>query len=377
MKNYGEKTLFGKSGSMEFLNIYKGKRVLITGHTGFKGSWLSVWLNMLGADVIGYALDPLYDDGVFVSSKVGEKIIDYREDIRNFTKLLEVFTKEEPEIIFHLGAQALVLEGYHSPLETFEVNTLGTANVLEAVRLTKSVKIAIFITTDKVYENKEWIWPYREDERLGGYDPYSASKGASELLISSYRNSFFNLKEYSKHGKSIASVRAGNVIGGGDWSENRIVPDCIKAIEKKETIEIRSPLSIRPWQHVLEPLWGYLFLGAKMMEQPSQFAEAWNFGPESENIINVGELVKKLLKNYGKGEWKDISNSKKLHEAQLLALDINKAKQLLGWHPVLNIEETIQYTVDWYKRYKNEDVNTICQEQIVDYMKLCKLNGRI
>ncbi len=362
---------------MEFLNIYKGKKVLITGHTGFKGSWLTVWLNMLGANVIGYALDPLYDDGVFVSSKIGEKIIDYRADVRDFKKLLEVLDKEKPEIIFHLGAQALVLESYQSPLETFEINTMGTANLLEAIRLTESVKTAIFITTDKVYENKEWIWPYREDERLGGYDPYSASKGASELIISSYRNSFFNPEDYLNHGKSIASVRAGNVIGGGDWSENRIVPDCIKAIENKEIIKVRSPLSVRPWQHVLEPLGGYLFLGAKMMEQPLKFAEAWNFGPEAENIINVGELVNRLVKNYGTGESKDISNSKNLHEAQLLALDISKVKQILGWHPVLNIEETIRFTVDWYKRYKKEDVNAICQEQIVDYMKLIQLNVHI
>lgn len=360
---------------MEFLNIYKGKRVLITGHTGFKGSWLTVWLNMLGANVIGYALDPLYDNGVFVRSKVGEKIIDYREDIRNFNKLLEVFTKEEPEIIFHLGAQALVLEGYHSPLDTFEVNTLGTANVLEAVRLTKSVKIAIFITTDKVYENKEWIWPYREEERLGGFDPYSASKGASELIISSYRNSFFNLKDYSKHGKSIASVRAGNVIGGGDWSENRIVPDCIRSFHNNETIEVRSPKSIRPWQFVLEPLGGYLLLGAKMIENPIDFCEAWNFGPDLQNVINVGELVNKIILAYGKGSWKDLSDLNAPHEAKLLTLDINKANYKLGWKPILGIDETIKFTAEWYKNYQSNDVLTLTQNQINQYLILWKLKN--
>lgn len=360
---------------METLNIYKGKKILITGNTGFKGTWLTIWLNELGADVVGYSLDPLYDEGLYNLSNISDSITDYREDLRDFPKLLEVFEKEKPEIVFHLGAQALVLDGYNSPLETFQTNTMGTANVLEAIRLTNSVKIAIMVTTDKVYENKEWVWPYREDEAIGGYDPYSASKGACELVISSYRNSFFNTNEYPVHGKAIASVRAGNVIGGGDWCDNRIIPDCIRSIQKKQEIEVRSPQSVRPWQHVLEPVGGYLYLGVKMMEDPVSYSEAWNFGPEQENIITVSELVTKLIKSFDKGSWKDVSNSKKLHEANLLSLDINKAKTRLHWKPVLGIDKTIDYTSDWYKNYRSSDVLELTKNQIKDYSNLWKLQN--
>jgi CDP-glucose 4,6-dehydratase len=357
------------------LNIYKNKKVLVTGHTGFKGSWLSIWLNKLGADVIGVALNPKNDLDNFCLANVSSFVKDIRLDIRNKEAIQKLFNEEKPEVIFHMAAQTLVLESYESPLETFETNTLGTANVLEAIRLTDSVKTAVFITTDKVYENKEWLWPYREDESLGGYDPYSASKGASELIISSYRNSFFNPKEYSQHGKSIASVRAGNVIGGGDWSDNRIIPDCIKALEKDEAINIRSPKSVRPWQHVLEPLGGYLLLGAKMMSQPIELAEAWNFGPEAENVLNVGDLVEMVIKTYGNGEWNDLSDTTAPHEAKLLALDINKAKYRLNWKPLLSAKETVEFTVDWYKKYNSENVLQLCQRQIDEYVNLWKLSN--
>ncbi len=357
---------------MDFLDLYKGKRVLVTGHTGFKGSWLSIWLRMLGAEVIGIGLDPLNKQDNYHLASVSEIVKDIRLDIRDKERLIKTIQNEAPDIVVHMAAQALVLESYQNPLETFETNTLGTANVLEAIRLTSSIKIAIIITTDKVYENKEWIWPYREDERLGGYDPYSASKGASEIIISSYRNSFFNPKEYEKHGKSIASVRAGNVIGGGDWAENRIIPDCIRAIEQEKTIEVRSPKAVRPWQHVLEPLGGYLLLGAKMMEEPISYTAAWNFGPETENIVNVEVLVGLLIDKYGQGSWKDLSDPKAPHEAKLLALDINKAKYQLGWKPVLNLEQTIELTTHWYKEYKKGNVKELCEEQIRDYMLLWK-----
>ncbi|MDA3954699.1 MAG: CDP-glucose 4,6-dehydratase [Bacteroidales bacterium] len=357
---------------MELINIYKGKRVLITGHTGFKGSWLSIWLNQLGANIIGLALDPKSEFDNFNLSNVSSFVKDIRLDIKDKEAIINLFKEEQPEIIFHLAAQALVLESYQFPLETFETNTMGTANILEAIRQTDSVKTAVFITTDKVYENKEWIWPYREDEKLGGYDPYSASKGASELIISSYRNSFFNPKDYHKHGKSIASVRAGNVIGGGDWAENRIIPDCIRALEKDLPVEIRSPKSVRPWQHVLEPLGGYLLLGAKMMTQPTKFAEAWNFGPEAENIITVGKLTDMIINFYEKGTWKDLSDTKVLHEARLLALDINKAKYKLNWKPVLSIDETIEFTINWYKNYKTDNMLKLCQQQIEKYTDLWK-----
>ncbi len=353
-------------------NQYNDKKVLVTGHTGFKGSWLSIWLKQLGADVVGVALEPKSESDNFCLANVSSIVKDIRLDIRDKSAIIKLINDEKPEIIFHMAAQPLVLESYESPLETFETNTLGTANILEAIRLTDAVKTAVFITTDKVYENKEWIWPYREDERMGGYDPYSASKGASELIISSYRNSFFNPKDYSKHGKSIASVRAGNVIGGGDWSENRIIPDCVKALENNESIDIRSPKSVRPWQHVLEPLGGYLLLGAKMMSQPIELAEAWNFGPEAENVTNVGDLVEIVIQTYGKGSWNDLSDAAAPHEAKLLALDINKAKYRLGWKPLLNIKETVEFTVDWYKNYDAEEVLKLCQRQIDDYIKVWK-----
>lgn len=361
-----------KLGIDSLLNSYRGKRVLITGHTGFKGSWMSIWLNKLGAEVIGVALDPKTERDNFVLANVSSLVKDIRLDIRDKEAIIKLFNDEKPEVVFHMAAQPLVLDSYEFPLETFETNTLGTANILEAIRLTESVRTVVFITTDKVYENKEWIWPYREDERMGGYDPYSASKGASELIISSYRNSFFNPKEYSKHGKSIASVRAGNVIGGGDWSENRIIPDCVKALEKDEHIDIRSPRSVRPWQHVLEPLGGYLMLGTKMMSDPIELAEAWNFGPEAENVTNVGDLVEMVIKAYGKGNWNDLSDATAPHEAKLLALDINKAKYKLNWKPVLNVKETVEFTVNWYKNYNSENVLELCQRQIDAYINIWK-----
>lgn len=357
-------------GIKNLLNRYKGKKVLITGHTGFKGSWLSIWLDMLGANVIGISLDPKTEKDNFNLSGIGKKITDIRADIRGFNELLEIFQNEKPEIVFHLAAQPLVLEGYNNPLETFETNTLGTVNVLEAIRLTDSVKVGVMITTDKVYDNKEWIWPYREDERLGGYDPYSASKGASELIISSYRNSFFNPEDYKNHGKSIASVRAGNVIGGGDWADNRIIPDCIRSIENNKTIEVRSPKAVRPWQHVLEPLSGYLLLGAKMIEEPTKYAEAWNFGPEVSNIVSVERLVKEIIRDYGTGDWKDISDLIEFHEAKLLSLDINKVKSSLGWRPILDFKETIKLTIDWYLIY-NEN-RQISEKQIIFFQNRMK-----
>ncbi len=355
-----------------FDQFYKNKKILVTGHTGFKGAWLIIWLKELGADIVGYSLDPPYENGLYNLSGISDSIIDHREDLRDFPKLLEVFKKEKPEIVFHLGAQALVIDGYNSPLETFQTNTMGTANVLEAIRLTDTVKTAIMVTTDKVYENKEWIWPYREEETIGGYDPYSASKGACELIISSYRNSFFNTNKHAEHGKAIASVRAGNVIGGGDWCDNRIVPDCIKSMEKNKEIEVRSPNAVRPWQHVLEPIGGYLYLGAKMIKDPISYSQAWNFGPENENIITVSELVTKLIKSYGKGHWKDTSNSRNLHEATLLSLDINKAKTNLNWNPVLGIDATIEYTIEWYKNYTHSNVLELTKDQIKNYVDLWK-----
>ena len=352
-----------------FNEIYRGKKVLITGHTGFKGSWLSIWLNELGAEVIGYSLDPYTEKDNFVLSKIGEKIIDLRGDIRDKKYLEEVFEKYKPEFVFHLAAQPLVRLSYEEPVKTYETNVIGTINIMECIRKTPETKIGIMITTDKCYDNKEQIWGYRETDPLGGYDPYSSSKGAAEIAINSWKNSYFNPKDYNKHKKSIASVRAGNVIGGGDWSKDRIIPDCIRALEKGEPIKIRNPKAIRPWEHVLEPLNGYLTLGQKMYENSDKYSEAWNFGPEMESIIPVWEIGEKLIKYFGKGNLKDVSNPNEFHEAQLLALDITKARLRLNWKPVWNIEKTIEKTVEWYKMYKNTDVYELCVRQIKEFVK--------
>lgn len=350
-----------------FNNVYKGKTVLVTGHTGFKGSWISIWLHELGAKVIGYALDPYTERDNFVLSKLGEKIVDIRGDIRDKGKLEEVFKNYQPEFVFHLAAQPLVRLSYENPVETYATNVMGTINVLEAIRKTKGTKVGIMITTDKCYDNKEQLWGYRESDPMGGYDPYSSSKGAAEIAINSWRLSFFNPEEFEKHGKSIASVRAGNVIGGGDWAKDRIIPDCIKAIEAGIPIEIRSPKSVRPWEHVLEPLSGYLMLGEKMYNNPVEYAEAWNFGPELSSIIPVWNIAQSVINNYERGELKDVSDPNAVHEAKLLALDISKARFKLGWVPTLNIDETIKYTVDWYKDYNNTEVYELCKQQITDF----------
>ena len=318
----------------------------------------------MGAEVIGYSLDPYTEKDNFNLSKLSEKILDIRGDIRDRKYLREVFEKYQPEIVFHLAAQPLVRLSYDIPVETYETNVMGTINILEEIRNSKSVKVGILITTDKCYENKEQIWGYRENEAFGGYDPYSSSKGACEIAIHSWIKSFFNPKDYDKHGKSIASVRAGNVIGGGDWAKDRIVPDCIRALEENKDIEIRSPKSIRPWEHVLEPLSGYLLLGQKMLEEPTKYCEGWNFGPTLDAIVNVWEVASNIVKFYGKGKLKDISNPNDLHEAKLLLLDITKARFELGWKPTLTIEQSIELTVDWYKRYMSEDVYELCRKQI-------------
>lgn len=353
-----------------FDNFYEGKKVLVTGHTGFKGSWLSIWLQKLGAEVIGVALDPYSDKDNFVLSGIGNKIrADIRADIRDGEKIKQIFAEFQPEIVFHLAAQPLVRLSYDIPVETYDVNVMGTIHVMEAIRTTPSVKVGVMITTDKCYENKEQIWGYREDEPMGGYDPYSSSKGAAEIAISSWRRSFFNPADYGKkHHVALASVRAGNVIGGGDWALDRIIPDCIRALEANKIIEIRSPKAIRPWQHVLEPLGGYMLLASKMWDNPTKYCEGWNFGPRTESIANVWSVASKLINSYGKGELKDVSNPNSLHEAKLLMLDINKAHFKLGWEPRMNIDQCMNMVADWYKRYQTVDVYELCVEQIDKYV---------
>ncbi len=327
-----------------FNNTFKNKRVLITGHTGFKGSWMAIWLKELGAEVYGYSLEPYTEKDNFnttgLSSKIHHKIGDVRskEDLQNY------FNEVKPDIAFHLAAQPLVIESYTNPHYNFETNLMGTVNFFEAVRNCSSVKVAVNVTTDKCYQNNEWLWGYRENDAMGGDDPYSASKGCSELITNSYIKSFF-----SKEGTAnVASGRAGNVIGGGDWAENRIIPDLIRAYELNQTSTIRNPNSVRPWQFVLEPIFGYMKLAEKLLVEGKTFSGGWNFGPSSYENYSVGDVVNEIKKIIPtiKVDSPDISN--KLHEAGLLKLDITKAVNQLGWKPKLNFEETIKFTIDGY-----------------------------
>jgi CDP-glucose 4,6-dehydratase len=348
---------------------YEGRRVLVTGHTGFKGSWLALWLAELGAHVAGYALDSRTARDNFVVSRVETRITDIRGDIRDFETLRKAFEEFRPEFVFHLAAQALVLKGYENPRETFDINLGGTVNVLENCRLSGSVKTVVNVTSDKCYENKECSWGYRECDPMGGYDPYSASKGCAELISAAYRTSFFNNAGPRAPEKALATVRAGNVIGGGDWSKDRIVPDCIRFLEAGETIKLRSPGAIRPWQHVLEPLGGYLLLGAMMKKHGHEYDGAWNFGPDRASTITVGELVGLVIAEWGSGSWESTASDSQAHEAGLLTLDINKARYKLGWVPSLDVQGAVKRTVDWYRACgRGADMGLFAQEQIRDYM---------
>lgn len=352
-------------------NFYKNKKVIVTGHTGFKGSWLTLWLKELGADVVGVSLDPKNLQDAYWAMKIENICKDIRQDIRDFDAVLKIFKEEKPDIVFHLAAQALVLESYTDPVYTYSTNFMGTVNILEAIKQTPSVVNAIFITTDKVYENKEFVWGYRENDPLGGFEPYGTSKAAAELAIVGYQHSYFKSSQNSANKCAIATVRAGNVIGGGDWSENRIIPDCIRHLKNNETIIVRNPNAIRPWQHVLEALGGYLMLCYKMNEDPQKYAEAWNFGPGLLGIKNVEKLVEEVIMNYGKGNWKVVNDKDARYESNILSLDISKANLNLGWRPLLSFEETIKNTVEWYKQYLiSTEVRSFSVDQINNYQKL-------
>lgn len=350
-----------------FDDVFKNKTVLVTGHTGFKGSWFCIWLKELGADVVGYALKPYTQMDNFAVTCLKDKIIHIVGDVRDFPSLYGVFEKYRPEIVFHLAAQSIVRESYNSPRETYDINVGGTVNVLECCRLSDSVKTIINITSDKCYENKEWIWGYRENDSMCGYDPYSSSKACSELVTTSYRNSFFNPNDFKKHGKSLSSVRAGNVIGGGDWQKDRIIPDCIRALENNEVIRLRNPNAVRPWQHVLEPLGGYLLLASKMYRNLGKFCGAWNFGPDDTSVTTVKKIADLVISYWGSGSWIDVSDKNKPYEAKLLTLDITKVKSCLEWRPVWNIQKAIKATVDWYKVYKDTNVYEVCLNQIKEF----------
>ncbi len=350
-----------------FSNIYKNKKILLTGHTGFKGSWMAIWLKELGADVYGYSLEPYTSKDNFVTTGLEKKIHHHIGDIRNKEALQEYFNKVQPDIAFHLAAQPLVIESYNNPHYNYETNLMGTVNFFEAVRNCPSVKAAINVTTDKCYQNNEWLWGYRENDAMGGDDPYSASKGCSELITNSYIKSFFS-KDGTAH---VASGRAGNVIGGGDWAENRIIPDMIRGLEKKQTTSVRNPQSVRPWQHVLEPVFGYLKLGEKLLRHGKEFSGGWNFGPSSYENYSVGDVVNEIKKLVPSIQIDTPSNTEKLHEAGLLKLDVTKAINKLGWKPKLNFQETIQFTVDGYLK-ELEGTKDLYESRVEQIKKYCE-----
>lgn len=348
-----------------FNNAYKGKKVLLTGDSGFKGSWMCIWLRELGAEVYGYSLPPLSDMDNFVKTGLSSKIKHIDADVRDKDKLVSFFNEVKPDIAFHLAAQPLVIDSYKNPHYNFETNLMGTVNFFEAVRNCPSVKAAINVTTDKSYQNNEWVWGYRENDPMGGDDPYSASKGCSELITHSYIKSFFS-KEGTCH---VASGRAGNVIGGGDWAENRILPDMMRSLLNNTSAEIRNPDSVRPWQHVLEPLSGYLKLGEKLLREGKKYSSGWNFGPAAYENYTVGDVVDQVKKNIPSINIIAPKQTEKLHEAGLLKLDITKAVNQLQWKPKLNFEQTIKFTTDGYEvdMKKGSDVYSARVEQIKNY----------
>ncbi|MBP9866837.1 MAG: CDP-glucose 4,6-dehydratase [Candidatus Pacebacteria bacterium] len=353
-------------------SFYNNKKVLITGHTGFKGSWLSQILINFGSDVVGVSLEPNTTPSLFEELGIKNKCKNYFVDIRNENVLKKIFEDERPEIVFHLAAQAIVRTSYNEPVNTISTNVMGTAHVLEAVRNSESVKSVVIITTDKVYENKEWHHAYRENDALGGYDPYSSSKAAADIITNSYIQSFFNIQDFEKkHTTLVAIARAGNVIGGGDWAEFRLIPDIVKAVyHEGKDVEIRNPDSVRPWQHVLEPLSGYLLLAQGLYEKKKVLSGSWNFGPNNESFVSVQNLVEGGKEILGKGGYKILKDTSK-HEATLLKLDINKAIAVLGWKPKLTFQETLTITFDWYKNYydKREEIVEFTNKQINIFFK--------
>ncbi|MEP2024109.1 MAG: CDP-glucose 4,6-dehydratase [Reichenbachiella sp.] len=355
--------------NLDFADFYKGKKVLITGDTGFKGSWLAYWLNLLGAEVIGYALPP--ENDLFNILNLTDHITHVDGDLLDLEKLNATFQQHQPEVVFHLAAQALVRLSYDEPKLTFDTNVGGSVNMMEAVRHCKSVRSVIYVTSDKCYKNKEWVYGYRETDELGGHDPYSASKAAAEIVFSSYRDSFF--KENKNIG--LASVRAGNVIGGGDWAKDRIVPDCMKALENNEKIKIRNPLSTRPWQHVLEPLSGYMLLAMKQYHEPIKFSGSWNFGPDHTAIKTVEELAHTIIKNYGSGSLHINTNDSQKHEASLLHLNCDKTNFELQWQPTWSFEDTIKHTVEWYIGLnEGEDPRKLTEQNILTFSDNARSN---
>ncbi len=353
-------------------SFWQGKRVFLTGHTGFKGSWISLWLQSLGSEITGYALNPTTNPSLFEVAKVADGMKSIIGDIRDIESLKKAMQDAKPEIVIHMAAQSLVRYSFTNPVETYAINVMGSVNLLESVRNTNSIKVVVNVTSDKCYENREWLRGYRESEALGGYDPYSNSKACAELVTAAYRSSFFNPEHYKDHGVAIASARAGNVIGGGDWATDRLIPDFIRAIFSGKTVIIRSPNAIRPWQHVLEPLSGYLLLAEKLFSQEGRFAEAWNFGPDDSEAKSVEWIIDQLVTNWGDGAGFLINQSAAdLHEAHLLKLDSSKSRMSLGWKPQWSVVETIQKICAWHKAHLDgHDMKTYTLSEINQYQKL-------
>jgi CDP-glucose 4,6-dehydratase len=350
---------------------WAGRRVFLTGHTGFKGSWLSLWLTRLGAQIRGYALDPNTQPNMFSAVGAGKLVEDVRGDILDFARLQESLTEFEPQVVFHLAAQPLVRRSYVDPVGTYATNVMGTAHVLEAVRKTPSVRAVVCVTTDKCYDNKEWVWPYRETDNLGGYDPYSSSKACAELVTAAYRNSYFPVALQHQHGVAVATARAGNVIGGGDWSEDRLIPDLVRGFVSGQAVRIRRPDSIRPWQHVLEPLHGYILLAEHLLRGETGFASAFNFGPSHQDAWTVEQIATRVASLWGNGaNWiRDAEPG--AHEAGYLKLDSSKARAELKWHPRLSIECSLEWTAAWYRlSTRSEDMQAFTLEQIDRYEDL-------
>ncbi|MEP1094953.1 MAG: CDP-glucose 4,6-dehydratase [Cyclobacteriaceae bacterium] len=366
---YGKNSVVNKNQIKSLSETYRDKKVFVTGHTGFKGAWLGSWLKLLGATVRGYSLPPQTTPSLFTELKLGNECESIFGDIRQEEKLRKAILDFKPDFVFHLAAQPLVRESYKDPLGTYETNVLGTANLLHILRNLEKCT-CLLITTDKVYENREWHYPYRENDRLGGYDPYSSSKACCEILIDSFRNSFFNGDDFENHQISLASARAGNVIGGGDWSEDRIVPDIVLSLRKEKTILLRNPHAIRPWQHVLEPLGGYLLLASRLNSEPSKHSMPWNFGPKMEDNISVENLVQKAINIWGSGEFKVLREANQPHEAGLLKLDISQAVNQIDWKPKWNCDVAIEKSINWYKCFDmDEDAKSLIYSDIEAYCK--------
>ena len=360
---------------------WAGRRVLLTGHTGFKGSWLALWLTELGATVCGYALDPAGEHSLFAEARVGERLEDHRADVGDLSRLHACVDSFQPEIIFHLAAQPLVRRSYAAPVETYSTNVMGTVHVLEAARKAPSVRAVVAITTDKCYENREWHWGYRENDRLGGHDPYSNSKACAELVAAAYRDSFFPPGSLAEHGVALATVRAGNVIGGGDWAEDRLIPDLLRAFLAGSPALIRHPHAIRPWQHVLEPLHGYLLLGQRLLAGEAAFASAWNFGPAEEDARPVEWIVRHMAERWAAvtrttPEWQ-IHAGAHLHEASYLKLDCSRARALLGWQPALHLPEALEQIVEWFLHWRDgADMQQFTLGQIASYQQRVASKGQ-